>query len=207
MTKKNAEELMLTKKNEQPLTLAEINQCATMLGAFFSRLRATVAQAERAHDIEARLERAAQMLAPNGAANGTNPSVRRPVPISPAAIIRAVRDAGESGATASEIADALKVDVKRLRPVLWQTRDEGKVRASGKLTTTRYHLPAPRPPKAPATRTTASKKEAAPKKSTNEAPVGNKVKPSKKSEAPKKSAANKAARTAASATDKTASPS
>lgn len=160
------------KNIHEPLTLAEVNEFATTLGVFFSRLRATVAEAERGREVQARMARvsillspdgrmAAESSQPNGAANGSGKmhSIRRPLPIDRAAIVGVVRRAGKAGVTAGEIADKLHLEVRRLRPVLWQIRDAGELRATGKLSTTRYHLPVSALPKNRKSGAPASEKE------------------------------------------------
>lgn len=193
-----------TKNQSAPLTLADVNAFATELGVFFSRLRATVAESERGREVEARLARVGLFLSPdgavtadsskpNGAANGSamRHSVRRPLPIDRAAIISVVGSAGKAGVTAGEIADKLHLEVRRLRPVLWQIRDAGEVRATGKLSTTRYVAPISRTPKTAA-------------RATSAAPSTTPAKNGKKAKQPatgKKTVSNKAKKSAASTSD------
>lgn len=125
----------------KPLNPAEFGVMADTLSHFLRRLGLTFAEHERAQ----RSQRANGASKPtvNGAASGKKrPTRRRHPPIDPGAIIGVVRVAGAKGAVAGQIASKLRVDVGRLRPVLWQIRDEGRLRMTGQRGNARYYLPA-----------------------------------------------------------------
>lgn len=114
----------------KPLKSADFERMTKLVGQFVSRLGATVAEFERA-------SRRAQTV--NGAANGSRRRRRHP-PIDRAAVLRVVGIIGKKGVAAGKVADRLHVDVGRVRPVLWQLRDAGQLRMTGKLSLARYHL-------------------------------------------------------------------
>jgi hypothetical protein len=116
----------------KPVTRSDFEQVTKLLGHFLLRLGATVVQLERA-------SRQAQRV--NAAANGAKGSRRRRhSPIDRAAVIKAMGKAGKKGLAAGQIAERMRVEVSRLRPVLWQLRDDGQLHMTGKLALARYQL-------------------------------------------------------------------
>ena len=116
---------------------------AATLSYFLRRLGLTIAEFERAQYAKRGNGATHQTPTANGAANGRKKRGslrRRHSPIDKAAVIAAVRAAGKSGAAAGDIAQKLRIDVGRLRPVLWQIRDSGQLKMSGKLSLARYHV-------------------------------------------------------------------
>lgn len=113
----------------KPLRPSDFERVTKFLGRFMLRLGATVAAIER--------ESRRQVV--NGAT--ANRRRRRHSPIDRAAVLKIVRSAGKKGFAAGRIAERLRVDVSRIRPVLWQMRDAGQLRMTGKLALARYHLP------------------------------------------------------------------
>jgi hypothetical protein len=126
----------------KPLQPAEFEGMAATLSYFLRRLGLTIAEFERAQYAKRGNGATHRTPTANGAASGskTRRSRRRHSPIDQAAVIAAVRAAGKSGAAAGDIAQKLRIDVGRLRPVLWQIRDDGQLKMSGKLSLARYHV-------------------------------------------------------------------
>jgi hypothetical protein len=127
----------------KPLQPAEFEGMAATLSYFLRRLGLTIAEFERAQYSKRGNGATHRTPTANGAASGSKTKRsrrRRHSPIDQAAVIAAVRAAGKSGAAAGDIAQRLRIDVGRLRPVLWQIRDDGQLKMSGKLSLARYHV-------------------------------------------------------------------